>query len=202
MTPSEDRQHLLDFARTNPVFRAREVEAAGIHSQWLSRLVEEGALERVARGCYRLTGRETTEHHTLAITATVAPSAVVCLLSALQFHGIGTQAPPEVWIALERGTAKPRLDYPPLHVVFFSAEAFTAGIEHHAIEGQSVRIYSIAKTIADCFKARNKIGLDVALEALFDAWRQHRLSLAELNEHARINHVQRVIQPYIEALVH
>jgi predicted transcriptional regulator of viral defense system len=201
MTLSQDRQRLLDFARTNPIFKAGEVEAAGIHSQWLSRLVEDGALERVARGCYRLAATEATEHHTLAIIATVAPSAVVCLLSALQFHQIGTQGPPEVWIALKRGTAKPRLVYPPIHPVFFSAEPFMAGIEHHTIEGRSVRIYSIAKTIADCFKARNKIGLDVALEALFDAWRQHRLSLAELNHYARINRIQHVIQPYVEALV-
>jgi predicted transcriptional regulator of viral defense system len=135
------------------------------------------------------------------LVASVAPTAVVCLLSALQFHGVGTQAPPEVWIALERGRWHPRPDYPPLHVVHFSEPSFSAGVERHTVEGQEVQIYSIAKTVADCFKHRNKIGLDVALEALTDAWRQRRLSLAELNEFASINRVQGVMQPYVEAVI-
>lgn len=201
MTPSQDRQRLLDFAGAHGIFTARETEAAGIHSQWLSRLVSEGALERVARGCYRLAGNQMTEHHTLAVVAAVTPSAVVCLLSALQFHQIGTQAPLEVWIALERSKAHPRLRYPPLRVVHFSGIAFTSGIELHKIEGRDARVYSVAKTVADCFKYRNQIGLDVALEALTDSWRQRRLSLQELNGFARINRVQRVIQPYVEALI-
>ncbi len=201
MTSLPDRQRLLDFARARGIFGAGDVAAAGIHSEWLSRLVAEGLLERVARGRYRLAGSDTTEHHTLALVAAVAPSAVVCLLSALQFHQIGTQAPLEVWIAVDRRTARPRLGYPPLRVVHFSGLAFTSGIERHTIEGQDVRVYSVAKTIADCFKHRNKIGLDVALEALTDAWRQRRLSLAELNEFAAMGRVQRVMQPYVEALI-
>lgn len=201
MIPSQDRQRLLDFARARGIFRANEAEAAGIHSQWLSRLAAEGELERVARGCYRLAGQDTTEHHTLAIAAAIAPGAVVCLLSALQFHQIGAQSPAQVWLAIERGAAPPRLEYPPLRIVYFSGQVFTAGVEHHDIEGRKAPVYSVAKTVADCFKYRNKIGLDVALEALTVAWRQRRLSLPELNQFAAIDRVQRVIDPYVEALI-
>lgn len=201
MTSSPNRQRLLELARNQAIFSASDALAAGVHSAWLSRAVAEGLIERVARGRYRLAGRETTEHHTLALVASRAPTSVVCLLSALQFHRIGTQTPVEVWIAVERRAARPRLSYPPLRVVRFSGPAFTAGVECHGIEGQEVRVYSLAKTIADCFKFRNQIGLDVALEALNDAWQQRRLSLADLNVYAGIDRVQNVMQPYIEAVV-
>lgn len=201
MTYSQDRQRLLEMARSRDIFSAADVAAAGIHSVWLSRTVAEGLLERVARGRYRLAGRDATEHHTLALVAARAPAAVVCLLSALQFHQIGTKTPVDVWVALEQRAAYPRLSYPPLRVVRFSGAAYSSGVEHHTIEGQEVRVYTLAKTIADCFKYRNKIGLDVALEALNDAWRQHRLSLADLNTYARIDRVQRVMQPYIEVII-
>ncbi|MEZ4771175.1 MAG: type IV toxin-antitoxin system AbiEi family antitoxin domain-containing protein [Caldilineales bacterium] len=192
---------MLELARSKEIFSASDAVAAGVHSAWLSRAVAEGLIERVARGRYRLAGRGATEHHTLALVASRAPTAVVCLLSALQFHRIGTQTPAEVWIAVARGAARPRMSYPPLRVARFSGKAFTEGIEVHGIEGQEVRVYALAKTIADCFKFRNRIGLDVALEALNDAWRQRRLSLADLNVYARIDRVQSVMQPYIEAVV-
>lgn len=201
MARSTDAQRLLDLARDRGIIRASDAATHDIHRSWLSRLVAAGLLERVARGRYRLAGSDVTEHHTLALVAAVAPTAVVCLLSALQFHLIGVQAPLEVWIALERGAWRPQLDYPPLRVVHFSGPSFSSGIERHTIEGQEVQVYSVAKTVADCFKHRNKIGLDVALEALTDAWRQRRLALADLNEFAAIDRVQRVMQPYIEALI-
>lgn len=201
MRLSSDRQRLLDLAHQRTIFSAGDVAVAGIHSAWLSRLVAEGTLERIMRGCYRLASADTTEHHTLALVAAAVPTAVVCLLSALQFHEIGTQAPGAVWIAIGRGTAHPRLTYPPLRVVHLSGASLAAGVERHVIEGQTIQVYSIAKTIADCFKFRNKIGLDVALEALADAWRQHRLSLTELNTFAKEARVQRVMQPYVEALI-
>ena len=201
MTHSTDAQRLLDLAADRGIIRASDAAIHDIHRSWLSRLVAAGLLERVARGRYRLVGSDVTEHHTLALVTAVAPTAVVCLLSALQFHRIGVQAPPEVWIALERGMWHPQPDYPPLRVVHFSGASFSSGIERHTIEGQEVRVYSVAKTVADCFKHRNKIGLDVALEALTDAWRQRRLKLADLNEFAAIDRVQRVMQPYIEALI-
>jgi predicted transcriptional regulator of viral defense system len=129
------------------------------------------------------------------------PHGVVCLLSALNFHGLGTQLPSEVWIAVDRRARRPAFANPPLRVVRFTGKALTAGIEIHTIERQSVRIYNVAKTLADCFKYRNKIGLDVALEALGDAWRTRRFTMEEIDRFARICRVERVMRPYLEALV-
>jgi predicted transcriptional regulator of viral defense system len=196
-----DDRELLDLARAQGVISAADATAHGISRGRLPRLAAAGLLERIARGRYRLAGGEVSEHHTLALATAIAPNAVICLLSALQFHEIGVQAPSEVWIALERGSWRPRTAYPPLHVVYFSAASFTAGVERYVIEGRQAPIYSIAKTVADCFKWRNQVGLDVALEALADAWRQGRLSLTDLNQFAGINRVQHVMQPYVEALI-
>jgi predicted transcriptional regulator of viral defense system len=200
MSSSNDGK-LLDLARSQGVISASDATAHGIPRGRLQRLAAAGLLERIARGRYRLADGEISEHHTLALAAAIAPSSVICLLSALQYHEIGVQAPAEVWLALKRGAWRARPAYPPLHVVYFSEESFTAGVEHRLIEGRLVPIYSVAKTIADCFKWRNQIGLDVALEALSDAWRGHRLSLPELNRFAGIDRVQRVMQPYVEALI-
>jgi predicted transcriptional regulator of viral defense system len=124
----------------------------------------------------------------------------VCLLSALQYHDIGTHLPSEVWIAIDRRARRPALRYPPLRIVRYTGEALTEGVESHHVEGREVRIYNVAKTIADCFKYRNKIGLDVALEALREAWRARRFKLEELDRYAAICRVQRVMQPYLESL--
>jgi predicted transcriptional regulator of viral defense system len=142
-----------------------------------------------------------TEHHGLALVAAAAPKAVICLLSALSFHQIGTQLPHEVWIALDRRSRRPSLRYPRLRVVRFGGDALTAGVETHSIEGETVRVYSVAKTIADTFKYRNKIGLDVALEALREAWRARRFTMDKMYNYARICRVERVMRPYLEALV-
>lgn len=180
---------------------ARELAARGIHRQTLTRLVRAGVLERVARGSYRLPSRQPPgEHHGLALAAAIAPSGIVCLLSALQFHGIGTQQPFEVWIALDRRARKPASSYPPLRVVRFGGDALKSGIERHVIEGKSVRIYGVAKTVADCFKYRNKIGMDVALEALREARRSRKASMDELWRCARIDRVANVMRPYLEAV--
>jgi len=176
------------------------VARIGVHTQLLTRLVTEGALERVGRGRYRPPGADITEHHGLALTALAVPRGVVCLLSALVFHGIGTQSPSEVWVAVDRRARAPRADWPPLRVVRFSGRALTAGVEEHRIEGQVVRVYSLPKTICDCFKYRNKLGLDVALEALKDAWNRRRIRMADLDEYARVCRVERVMHPYLEAL--
>jgi predicted transcriptional regulator of viral defense system len=196
-----DRDRTLHLARRSRGVTPRELADAGIHRQVLTRLVAEGRIERVARGVYRSAEQPITEHHGLALAAVAVPHGVVCLLSALQFHGIGTQLPNEVWIALDRRAWRPVLRYPPLRVVRFTGAALTQGVEHHAIEGRPVKIYGVAKTIADCFKYRNKIGLDVALEALGDAWRARRFKLDELDRYATICRVQRVLQPYLEALL-
>ena len=174
---------------------------AGIHTYTLSRMVRSGALERVGRGRYRLPDAPLTEHHGLALVAAAAPKAVICLISALSFHQIGTQLPHEVWIAIERRARSPSIPYPKLRIARFSGKAFSEGIETHQIEGESVRVYNPAKTIADVFKYRNKIGLDVALEALREGWRARRFTMDEISRYARICRVEQVMRPYLELLV-
>jgi predicted transcriptional regulator of viral defense system len=183
------------------ILGARDAARAGIHSQQLTRLVAEGVLDRVARGQYRLADRTVTEHHALAIAARSVPRGVICLLSALGVHGIGTQLSPEVWIAIDRRARVPRVRGLPLRVIRFSGPAFTEGIEVRRIEGESVRVYSVAKTVADLFKHRDKVGIEVAIEALREAWRAKKLTIAELDRIAVVDRVDRVMRPYVEAVV-
>lgn len=196
------RGQLLRLAAKKPVLRTRDVAHQGIHTSTLTRMAKAGALEKVGPGRYRLPrNTRTTEHHDLAVATAAVPRSVVCLVSALRFHDIGTQLPAEVWIAVPRGTRVPRVSAPPLRVVSVSTAVFDLGIEEHRIEGHAVRIYSVARTVADCFRFRNKVGLDVALEALTEAWRSKRLKLDELNRIAKKLRVQRVMQPYLETVV-
>lgn len=193
---------VLRLARTRPVVRARDVADQGIHTSTLTRMTRAGTLEKVGPGRYRLAKRQPlTEHHDLVLAVTGVPRSVVCLLSALRFHDVGTQLPHEVWIAVPRGARVPRLTAPPLRVVNISPAVFGLGIEEHRIEGQVVRVYSLARTVADCFRFRNQVGLDVALEALTDAWRSKRLNIDELNRIAKKLRVHRVMQPYLETVV-
>ena len=201
MRGSTQSDRLLDLGRRMGVVTARDATANGIHPQTLTRLVREGVLERIERGRYRLREGEVTEHHGLVAASAAVPHGVVCLLSALAFHEIGTQLPPRVWLAVERRARRPEITWPPLEVVRFSGPAFTEGIERHEIEGREVRIYGLAKTVADLFKYRNKIGLDVALEALREAWQEGRVAVDEIDRFARICRVARVMQPYLESLV-
>jgi predicted transcriptional regulator of viral defense system len=200
--PQTDSARLLAMARKRPVLRSRDVVAQGIHTGALTRLARAGALERVGAGRYRLAQpARATEHHDLVVATTSVSRSVVCLTSALQFHGIGTQLPAEVWLAVPRGTRVPRLSAPPLRMVRVAPEVFNLGVEEHRVEGQTVRVYGVARTIADCFRFRNKVGLDIALEALAEAWRAKRLNLDELHRIATRLRVQRVMQPYLEAIV-
>lgn len=193
---------LLRLAEKYPVLRAREVAHNGIHTSALTRMRQSGVLERIGPGRYRLTTRtRTTEHHDLALATVMVPRSVICLISALRFHDVGTQLPAEVWIAVPRGTRVPRLSTPPLRVVHIALSVFDLGVEKHRLEGRTIRIYSLARTVADCFRFRNQIGLDVALEALTDAWRSKRLNLAELHRIAAKLRLQRVMQPYLETMV-
>jgi predicted transcriptional regulator of viral defense system len=195
------RARLLALAKRRGVIAASAVSRAGIHSQYLTRLVAEGVLERMARGRYRLASRPIGEHHALLVAAQAVPEGVICLLSALQFHGIGTQLPPDVWIAVERGTRVPKRPQLPLRVVRFSGTSFRHGIETHTIEGEKLRIYSVAKTLADLFKFRNRIGLDVAIEALREAWRERRFTVEELDRAAEACRVAQVMRPYVETVL-
>jgi len=201
-SPGAVAGQLLILARKLPVLRTRDVARQGIHTSTLTRMTRSGALERVGPGRYRLpTTTRATEHHDLVVATAAVPSSVVCLISALRFHNIGTQLPAEVWIAVPRGTRVPHLSAPPLRVVNISPAVFDLGLEEHRIEGQSVRVYSLARTVADCFRFRNTVGLDVALEALTEAWRSKRLNLDEVNRIAKRLRVQRVMQPYLETVV-
>jgi predicted transcriptional regulator of viral defense system len=194
------RERTLDVMRGRGALRPRDLDFYGIPRHYLHLLHADGAVERVGRGLYVPAGADVSEHHTLAEASARVPRGVVCLLSALRFHGIGTQLPFQVWMALEDKAWQPRVDHPPLRIVRFSGAAWTYGIERHVVEGVPVRVYSPAKTVADCFKYRNKIGLDVALEALREAWRARRFKMDELERYAAICRVQRVMRPYLEAV--
>ena len=200
MTRDTDRTRTLKLARRKQGVTPGELAELGIHRQVLTRLVAAGEIERAARGLYRKPSKMVTEHHAVAVASATVPHGVICLLSALQFHGIGTQLPSEVWMALDRRAWKPALRYPPMRIVRFTGPALTEGVERRTIEGRTVSVYGVAKTIADCFKYRNKIGLDVALEALREAWRMRRFTMDDLDRFAAICRVQRVMRPYLEAL--
>ncbi|HET8587688.1 MAG TPA: type IV toxin-antitoxin system AbiEi family antitoxin domain-containing protein [Candidatus Limnocylindria bacterium] len=191
----------LQLARELGVLRPRDLAQHGIAREYLSRLTQAGLLERTGRGLYVLPDAELTEHHSLAEAAKRVPAGIVCLLSALRFHDLTTQAPFEVWLALPPAARRPRAGSPPLRIVRFSGPALTEGIEEHMIEGVRVRVYNPAKTVADCFKYRNKIGLDVALEALRETWRERRTTMDELWRYAEICRVATVMRPYLESLI-
>ena len=192
--------HILELARDRRVLSAADVREQGWSPQLLIRLHQAGKLHRLGRGLYALPDAEVTEHQTLMEVCQRVPKAVLCLLSALQFHEIGTQLPHQVWIALPEGTQAPALSYPPLRITRLRGAAYSDGIQTVADHGAPIRVYSAAKTVTDCFKFRNKIGLDVALEALKDAWRRRKVTMDELSHFAKINRVERVMQPYLEAV--
>ncbi len=186
--------------RKNGLVRTRDLVAAGASRMGLARRVSSGRLKRVARGLYALPGHSGGEHQALALVARRAPDTLFCLLTALRFHGLTTQNPAEVWIAIGNKDHPPRLDYPPLRTVRFSESSRQPGVEIHRVQKTPVRITGIAKTIADCFKFRNKIGLDTALEALRDARRANKVQADDLWRAAKVDRVANVMRPYLEAL--
>lgn len=191
---------ILRLARERPAISAGDLRTIGVPRRLLAELSTRGQLQRVGRGLYSLPGAAPSVHQSLIELGKRAPKAVICLLSALQFHELGTQAPFEVWIALPAGTHAPRMAYPPLRVIRFSGEAYSAGIEVVHRDGMPIRVYSVAKTLTDCFKLRNKVGLDVALEALREAWKARRVTLDQLWRYAKINRMTNVMRPYLESL--
>lgn len=194
-------QLVLQIVRDTGMIRARDLAARGISPTHLQRLYEQGLLLRSGRGIYLPAEADLDEKASLTEVALRVPAGIICLLSALQFHGLTTQLPHQVWIALPLRTHTPHLDYPPVRVVHLSGEALTAGIEEHVINNVKVRVYGPAKTVADCFKFRNKIGLDVALEALRDCWNKRQASMDEIWHYAKICRVANVMRPYLECLV-
>lgn len=180
--------------------RPRDLAEHDVSRADLRRWVQQGLVRKLGRGLYALSDAELTEHHSLAESAKRVPGGVVCLLSALRFHGLTTQSPFEVWIAIGHKAWRPRSSEPVLRLVHMSGRAASTDVETHVIEGVRVRIFSAAKTVADCFRFRNKIGLDVALEALRDYKRHQRGGMDALWRCAAVCRVARVMQPYVEAI--
>lgn len=197
ITTTEKAQQVLERLS---ILRSRDLESAGISRTQLRRLLERGQIERFGRGLYGLPDAAQTERHHLAEIARRVPRGIVCLLSALRFHGLTTQNPFEVWMAIDRKSWRPRVEHPPLRLSYLSGPAFVEGVEEHDVGGVVVRVFSAAKTVADCFKFRNKIGTDVAIEALRDYRRLHPKGLEAVWRFAEVDRVTQVIRPYLEAV--
>lgn len=202
-TPMPERrtEQVLQLARELGMLRPRDLKARNIPHAYLQRLYERGQLQRSGRGIYILADAELTQTYSLAEACKRIPHGVICLLSALRFHNLGTQNPFEVWIAVHPKAMRPTIDYPPVRIVRFSGLALSAGVEEHSVAEGMIRVYNVPKTVVDCFRYRNKIGLDVALEALRACWRERRATMDELWHYATILRVSTVIKPYLEALV-
>ena len=194
------KQRILDLASRNGLLRASDLGAIAAPRVVLTRLIETGRLERIGRGLYRLPGALVSEHESLAAIAIKVPQAVFCLLTALQFHELTTQLPRQVWIAMPRGSHAPRINYPPIRMVQFAGNTYMTDVEHFVRDGVTLRVYGVAKTVADCFKHRNKIGLDVALEALQDARARGKATIDDLWRCAELCRVANVMRPYMEVV--
>ena len=195
------KKAMLIFKEHSGTLRTGEALRAGIHPRVLYSLRDNGKIEQVSRGVFRLSDLPPISNPDLVSVALRVPKAVICLISALSFHHLTTQVPHEVAIALERGTESPRIDFPPVSVHRFTKESYYAGIEKHEIDGMKILVYGPEKTIADCFKFRNKLGLDVALEALKLYKERGRFNTEELMRYGRICRVAKIMQPYLEAMV-
>lgn len=193
-------QAVLQLLSRHGLLHTRDIAALGVPTVVLTRLTRAGKLERTGRGVYTLAGEQGSAQRSLAEVALRAPRAVICLLSALNVHEVGTQLPFQVWLALPPGTTPPRMDHP-LRIVRMSGGSLSDGVERIRIDGVDVPVFNTAKTIADCFKFRNKVGMDVALEALREGWRARRFTMTDLEHYAGICRVQRVMLPYLEAMV-
>ena len=194
-------EQLLELARAKGIVRSADLAEAGLSRQYLSIACRQGLLERIGRGLYRLPGAVLNEHQSLIEVCAAVPTGVICLLSALRFHEMTTQAPFEVHLAIAPSAWSPRHKGVQIRLYRFSGPALTEGIRQHTIEGAAIRVYDPAKTVADCFKFRNKIGLDVAIEALRDCLRQRKATVDDLVRYGRVCRVDRVMAPYMEAML-
>ena len=193
-------EQLAQLLTQRALLRPKDAVSGGYSRMYLAQLAKRGELRKIGRGLYASPLRKETEESCLAEIATKHPRSVVCLLSALSLHGLTTQAPHEVWLAVGSKERAPKMDYPPIRVVRFGGDTLTEGSAVKVIEGIPVQITNVPKTIADCFKFRNKIGLDVALEALKEAWRDKRVNMDDLWHYAQLCRVQNVMRPYLESL--
>ncbi len=190
----------IDILKKRGIVKSSEFTDRGIPRVYITRLVRRGFARKVSRGLYEYAARDTTAMTTIALVCKKIPDGVICLLSALEFHDITTQMPRSVWVATERGTRIPRLNELPVRIMRFSGPAMKEGIEIHKIEGVTIKVFNITKTVADCFKFRNKVGLDVALEALREVRRKKLATSDDLWRFAKICRVSNVMRPYMEAI--
>lgn len=188
------------FRQAGGILRTSQALRAGVHPRDLYAMRDAGALDRLSRGVYRLADLPPLAEPDLVTVAARIPKAVIALVSALHFHGLTAKIPHAVDIALPRGTARPKLDWPPLRVVRLSGEMFTAGIETHERDGIPLRVYSAAKTVADCFKFRSRLGIDVAVEALRSGLEDRAFTQAEVLRAAKTCRMHRIVRPYLEAM--
>ncbi len=195
------KEKVLEVARQKKIFRAGDIDLPSGHAhRYLARLVEEGKIEKVGYGIYQSGDGDFSEMQSFLQVAARVPQGVLCLLSALRFHNLTTQNPFEVWLAVPRASHIPKIEFVQTRIFRFVPKVYSAGIETHEIEGVEVKVYSAAKTVADCFYFRREVGLDVAIEALGDAWRERKATMDELFRFAEIRHVKNVIIPYLTAL--
>ncbi len=194
-------EKIIELLKGTAFLRSRDLKKHGLSRTALSRLFQKGKIVRTERGLYMKPGEIETEHFSLLAVAKKIPSGVICLLSALSFHGIGTQNPYQIWIAIDRKSAKPRVINTGVRIIRFSETSIHYGVEKHDILGVTLKVTGPAKTIADCFKYRNKIGLDVAIEALKEGLRDRRFTTDDLYRAALVCRIWNVIKPYAEALV-
>lgn len=200
MEHRRNAQSLLTFVQDRGIVTSREIETAGFPRIAITRGVRAGELQRLGKGIYAGPDHTFSEWHDLAAMSRAVPSSIIALISALAYHEIGTQLAYELWIALPEGSREPSY-HQKLRITRFSEPYYSAGIQEHEIEGTTVRIYSAAKTVADCFRMRSKVGYDVAIEALKEGWRLRKFTLNELNYYSKLNKVDRVMRPYLEAIL-
>ena len=194
-------KQIVRLARKKGFLRSRDLAEIGLSRQYLGVALKRGLLNRVGRGVYCLPKAMQNEYRSFAEVCKYAPSAVICLLSALQYHGLTTQTPFQVWLAIGHKARKPNIDTVQIRVVRYSASSLSQGIEIHNIDGVDIRVFGPAKTVADCFKYRSKVGLDVAIEALRDCLRQKKAAINDLVSFGRVCRVEQVMKPYMEAML-
>lgn len=198
--PSTPRERVLTLARSMAALRPKDLRTINVPREYLRRLCEEGVLEHPSRGIYTLANASPTEHQSVVEVAKLVPHGIICLISALQFHGLTTEIPHEVWLAIGNKSWQPQLTYPPLRIARFSKASLEYGVEEHWISGVVVRVFDPAKTVADCFKFRNKVGLDVAIEGLRDCLQRRKATVDQIWQAAKVCRVANTIRPYLESL--
>lgn len=193
-------QVIIELAKQLGTIRIKDLLERNIHPEFARRLLRKGLFTRSGKGLYVLADSEITDFHNFAILGKRFPNGVICLTSALRYYNIGTQLPRKVWLALKKGSAQPRLSYPPVSIVRLSGPSFSEGIDEHRIEGVAVKIYNLAKSVADCFKFRNRIGLEAAIEAARESLHEKKATSDEIYYYAKICRVWNVMKPYLEAI--